>query len=124
MTNICRLCGEQKSHSYFNVKLNDKSTGDKTYQELLNLHIQTKLNPCSLLPQNICNDCKHTIELFSSFAIRLEEVQTSFQETKPEEDTKAFNTVLMPIDEITEVEEPDDLDKVPTIKIKRVTVND
>ncbi|XP_070494121.1 zinc finger protein ZFP2-like [Chironomus tepperi] len=76
MSNICRLCYEEKSSLDFTVELNDTAPNyNQTYQDLVEYYSRIELNPSKLLPQFICDECRQTIEKFVELSKKTEDVQ-------------------------------------------------
>lgn len=86
--NQCRLCGEEKSPLDFSIELNDRTTLNWSYRELIEHHTRISLKTNKLLPQSICEECQIRIEGFAEFTLRLEAVQNSLEAQDDQCETK------------------------------------
>lgn len=78
--NLCRLCGEEKSPLDFSIELNDITSANWSYRDLIELHTRVSLKANKLLPQSICEDCRALIDRFVEFSRQVEKVQEGFDE--------------------------------------------
>lgn len=76
MSNICRLCYEEKSSLDFTVELSDTAYSfNQTYKDLIEHYSRIELNQSKLLSQFICEECRQTIEKFVELTKKIENVQ-------------------------------------------------
>jgi Zinc-finger associated domain (zf-AD) len=83
---VCRLCGEERSPLDLVVELNDKTSGDWSYIELIEYHARVTLETNKLLPQGICDECRLQVDKFVEFSGRLQAVQSIFVTSIPPEE--------------------------------------
>lgn len=76
MSNICRLCYDEKSSLDFTVELKDTAQRfNQTYRDLIEFHSRIELDPSKLLPQFICEECRQTIENFVELTEKIRDSQ-------------------------------------------------
>lgn len=77
MSNICRLCYEEKSSLDFTKELNDIAPSESllTYKDLVEFYCRVDINPSKLVSQLICEECRLTVEKFVEFSKKLEDIQ-------------------------------------------------
>lgn len=96
---LCRLCGEEKSPLDFSIELDDKTSLNWTYQELIEHHSRISLKTNKLLSKSICEECKAHIEAFAEFSLRLEAVQNSLEELSDDSEQIRTEDCLVQVEE-------------------------
>ena len=76
MTDLCRLCSNQKSIGLMN-NINDV---DVLLEYKLNKCFKLKLADDKLLPQNVCNECLEMLDKCSKFHDSIQETQQKLEE--------------------------------------------
>ncbi|CAH1728427.1 unnamed protein product [Chironomus riparius] len=79
MSNICRLCFEEKSSLDFIVELSDTASyySNQTYKDLVEYYSRVELNP--LQTQLICEDCRQTVDKFVELSKKIEDIQSRLE---------------------------------------------
>lgn len=96
----CRLCGKQKSPLDFNVELNDESSSNWTYRELIEHHTRVSIKADKILPKSVCDECKAEIDGFAEFSRKLQTVQNSFESDDVASGTRKLSVQLERIDQV------------------------
>jgi hypothetical protein len=92
MNSVCRLCGEDKTTS-LSVELNDKTSSNWIYRELVEFHTRIELKASKLLPQLICDGCRTIIESFAEFSQHIQTIQETFVDEPESHHVDCFESV-------------------------------
>jgi Zinc-finger associated domain (zf-AD) len=123
--NLCRLCGEEKSPLELSVELNDITSANWSYRDLIELHTRVSLKANKLLPQSICEECRALIDRFVEFSSHIQKVQEGFDEEQLEvsEVKECFVQVdQLMVTSIMEEQEEDEAEWEKPLRKKRTRV--
>jgi hypothetical protein len=100
--NLCRLCGDEKSPLDFSVELNDKTSSDWSYRDLIEHHTRVPLKSSKLLPQGVCDECKLKVDGFAEFSSKVQRVQDKLEDHEYDDPMPDIKECFVRIEEINE----------------------